>query len=295
VFGGLGFRAVAPDMRGYGRSTVYERHGDYAQEKIVGDMLELLDSLGADKAVWVGHDWGSPTVWSLAAHHADRCHGVANLCVPYFPANAPGPFELIDRDIYPADEYPAGQWDYQLNYLENFEQAQRLMEANVSNTLKLLFRKGDPAGRGKPAPTALVRKHGWFGGLEEAPDVPLDEDIVSEADLRDYASELQRNGFFGPNSYYMNHETNAEYASRAPDGGVLSLPVLFLAAEYDWVCETVDSRLAEPMRAHCRNLTERVVRSGHWMAQEKPVDVNAALAGWIATALPEVWPQPPLD
>ena len=62
----LGFRAIAPDMRGYGRSGVYSRHEDYAQEHIVRDILELLQSLGREKAVWVGHDWGSPVAWNLA-------------------------------------------------------------------------------------------------------------------------------------------------------------------------------------------------------------------------------------
>src|SRR5437763_16921675 len=61
VFGALGFRAVAPDLRGYGRSSIYERHEDYRLELAVADMLELLDALGAEKAVWVGHDWGAPS------------------------------------------------------------------------------------------------------------------------------------------------------------------------------------------------------------------------------------------
>jgi pimeloyl-ACP methyl ester carboxylesterase len=56
-FAALGFRAIAPDMRGYGRSTAHPRQEDYAQEHIVADMIELLDSLGQDKAIWVGHDW----------------------------------------------------------------------------------------------------------------------------------------------------------------------------------------------------------------------------------------------
>src|SRR5262249_8102738 len=85
-FAGLGFRAIAPDMRGYGRSSLHQRHEDYRLEAIVADMLELLQSLGADKAVWVGHDWGSPVVWSLASHHPNRCYAVANLCVPYIAA-----------------------------------------------------------------------------------------------------------------------------------------------------------------------------------------------------------------
>ena len=72
----LGFRAIAPDMRGYGRSSIYTRSSDYAQELIVHDMIELLDSLRRERAVWVGHDWGSPVVWNLASHHPERCEGL---------------------------------------------------------------------------------------------------------------------------------------------------------------------------------------------------------------------------
>ena len=60
VFAALGFLAIAPDMRGYGRSSVYQRHEDYALEQTVIDMIELLNALGRERAVWVGHDWGSP-------------------------------------------------------------------------------------------------------------------------------------------------------------------------------------------------------------------------------------------
>ena len=72
-------------------------------------------------------------------------------------------------------------------------------------------------------------------------------------------------------------------------GGRLDLPVLFLHGAYDYTCETVVSRLAEPMRQDCHNLSEAIIQSGHWMAQEKPVDVNAAIAKWLATRLPEIW------
>ena len=115
-FAGLGFRAVAPDMRGYGRSSVYSRHEDYALEHTVEDMVELLDALGREKALWVGHDWGSPVVWSLASHRPERCFGVANLCVPYFAKGfAPDILvPLVDRSVYPFPQYPAGQWEYQL-------------------------------------------------------------------------------------------------------------------------------------------------------------------------------------
>jgi pimeloyl-ACP methyl ester carboxylesterase len=77
---------------------------------------------------------------------------------------------------------------------------------------------------------------------------------------------------------YVNHAANAEYAARALRNGQLGMPVLFLHARYDFICETVTSRLADPMRALCSDLTEVVVDSGHWMAQECPQPVNAALA-----------------
>jgi pimeloyl-ACP methyl ester carboxylesterase len=291
VFGGLGFRAIAPDMRGYGRSSQYARHEDYALEHIVGDMNGLLDHLGAEKAVWVGHDWGAPVVWSIAQHFPQRCHGVANLCVPYQPEGfgAETCIPLSDREVYPEDRYPAAQWDYQLFYRENFAAAQAAFEADVRNTVRALFRVGGPKGKGKPAVTATIRADGgWFGGAGRAPDVPRDERVITQEDEDRYVEALSRNGFFGPDSWYMNAAANRDFARRAMDRWRLTMPVLFLHGAWDWVCATVDTRLADPMRAHCADLTEAVVESGHWMAQEKPDFVNAHLAKWLAAKLPGV-------
>ncbi len=292
VFAALGFRCIAPDMRGYGRSGIYPHHDDYAVENSVQDLLDLLASLGRDKAIWVGHDWGSPVVWGLASHYPDRCIAVANLCVPYIPDGF-GPetiIPLVDRNVYPEAEYPAGQWDYQLFYRTSFDKAVAAFEADIPATVKALFRKGSAAGKGKPSRTAIVcRDGGWFGGAGRAPDVPRDEDVLTEADLAAYTASLQRNGFFGPDSWYMNADRNMAYAASAVDGGRLSMPVLFLHGAYDYTCETIDSRLAEPMRASCNDLTEVVVASGHWMAQEAPISVNAALARFLALKAPAAW------
>ncbi len=290
----LGFRAIAPDMRGYGRSTVYDKKTDYAQELIVRDMIDLLDSLGRQKAVWVGHDWGSPVVWNLASHHPDRCDAVANLCVPYYTLERGlhHTLALVDRNLYPESEFPFGQWDYMRYYEENFAEAIAPMDANVYKFVKLLFRKGNPEGEGQRAVTATARRnHGFLGGAN-VPDVPRDSDVVTEEDLSVYVSSLERNGFFGPSAWYTNHPANAAYAKSARNDAYLDMPVLFLAAQYDYVCECTHSRLAEPMRTFCRKLTESTIRSGHWMAQEKPAEVNAAIVKWLATSVPTVWPRP---
>lgn len=289
----LGFRAIAPDMRGYGRSTVYDRHEDYALEAIVGDMIGLADALGIEKAVWVGHDWGSPAVWSVASHHPERCHAAANLCVPYgtLEQGLDACLHLIDRETYPEDEFPFGQWEYQRFYEESFAAAIAPFDANPYAAVKALFRKGAPGFDRRKWRTAHVRKDGgWFGGLVEAPDLPRDDDVVGEAELRVYAEALARNGMFGPASWYMNHQANAAFALKARNDGQLDMPVLFLAAAYDYTCDCITSALPEPMRDLCSNLTEQVVESGHWMAQERPVEVNAALARWIATNAPQAWP-----
>lgn len=297
VLGGLGFRALAPDLRGHGGSTVYDRHEDYTMERHVGDLLALLDSLGRERAVWVGHDWGAPVIWSLVSHHPERTLGTANVCVPYAALNEglDTAIALVDRTVYPEDRYPAGQWDYQLYYQENFERARQVFEADVANTIKALFRKWSPEDRGKPAITAAIRAGGgWFDGADSAPEVPRDDDVISAGDLAAYVEALEKTGFFGSCSFYMNHAANAAYAKSAANDGVLDLPVLFLTAAYDYVCECVDSRLPEPMRELCPQLTEYTIRSGHWMAQEKPTDVNNALVSWLATTVPEAWRSPPL-
>jgi pimeloyl-ACP methyl ester carboxylesterase len=294
TFASLGFHTIAPDMRGYGRSSVYAHHEDYAIENTVADMLELLDTLGREKAIWVGHDWGSPVVWSLASHHPERCFGVANLCVPYVP-NGFSPrnlIPLVDRKIYPEAQFPAGQWEYMLFYQEAFDTARKGFEHDIKASVKAMFRAGSPDGKGQPAITAHVRNNkGWFGPLPGAPDLPRDASVLSEEDFHRYASALERSGFFGPDSWYMNADRNAAYATGAKNGGRIAMPALFLHAAYDYVCATVDTRLPEPMREFCMDLTEATVRSGHWMAQEQPVVVNAALARWLAAKFPELWPK----
>ena len=283
-FAAMGFRAVAPDMRGYGYSSIYHNHSDYCQQEIVFDMLELLESLQAQKAIWVGHDWGAPVAWNIARHHPEKCVGVASLCIPYATLEQGLDFmiSLVNRDVYPIDEFPAGQWEYMRFYEENFADATKPMDANPRNMLQAMFRKGSADGMGTPSGTAMVRRDGgWFGGLDEAPVVPRDDDVISEAELDIFSQALSRNGLFGPNSWYMNHEANAKYHQRPNNSDHLAMPALFLAGHFDYTCESITSRLTEPMRQKCKNLTEATIDSGHWMAQEKPQAVNRELARWI--------------
>lgn len=282
-FASAGYRCIAPDMRGYGGSSIPKEKTAYAVPEMVQDMAELHDALGGAPAIWIGHDWGSPVTWGVASHHAARCRGVASLCVPYQPKGfvLPTLVPLIDREIYPEAEYPVGQWDYWLFYRENFERASKDFDDNAAGTLMFMFRSGAPHVLGKPAGTSRTRrKGGWFGGGPAKP-MKREEGLMSQADFDRILATFEKNGFRGPDAWYVNDELNGAFAESAPNDGRLDMPVLFLHAAWDQTCETVKSRLADPMRASCTNLTERTMDAGHFLMLEKAEETNRHIDEWL--------------
>ena len=145
-----GWHCVAPDMRGYGGSSAPTNSKAYALKEIVNDMVELHDYLGGRPAIWVGHDWGSPVAGALAAHHGARSRGVVLMSVPYFPTGfaLPTLLPLVDRQLYPADQYPDGQWDY-FRFYEFTSSRRSPTSTRTSRRRSRLF-----IGRGTPRPRA---------------------------------------------------------------------------------------------------------------------------------------------
>jgi pimeloyl-ACP methyl ester carboxylesterase len=288
-FAARGWRCVAPDMRGYGGSSVPTDPAAYALRETVQDMVELHDALGGEPAVWVGHDWGAPVVWNLAAYHPGRCRAVASLCVPYARQGfgLATLLPLVDRELYPADQFPYGQWDYWQFYQEEFDQATADFEADVAATMALFFRRGRPETVGRPARSAQIRANGgWFGAAHRAPLRPRDETMLSAEDFAALVKAFTGTGFRGACSWYMNDDANLAYAAAAPGDGKLRMPVLFVHAAWDGTCDTAHTRLADPMRADCPDLTEVVIDSGHDVLLERPDAVNAALESWLAGQTP---------
>lgn len=288
----LGYRVIAPDMRGYGRSTIHQNHSDYCQKEIVKDMLELHLSFKKEKAIWIGHDWGSVVVWNMGLHHQDNVEALGSLCVPFGWGGHPDSYlDHIDRTLYPEDKYPYGQWDYMYFYYENFDLACKQMAEDPHKMIKLNFTKPSEefkgcfnAGIGAKSMTASIRsnggwfKHYGFDGLNSIPDVPVDKDLISEKEAATYGNFLEKNGFFGPNSWYVNGQLNDQFAKELQQFTTIDCPVLFIQATYDSV-------LTRNFNTHnkmvCTNLTEREVDSGHWMAREKPNETNQIIKKWL--------------
>jgi pimeloyl-ACP methyl ester carboxylesterase len=152
AFTSEGWRCIAPDMRGYGGSSAPSDSDAYALSEIVGDMVELHDHLGAQPAIWVGHDLGCPVTGALAAHHAERARGIVLISVPYLPGGfaLPNLIGLVDRDLYPDDQFPDGQWDYYRFYQTRFDQTVSDFDADIRAALAAIYRHGDPRSTGLP-------------------------------------------------------------------------------------------------------------------------------------------------
>ena len=93
-------------------------------------------------------------------------------------------------------------------------------------------------------------------------------------------SVLSGNWFQGPNAWYLNDASNSAFAAETPEFEQIKLPVLFLHALHDTVCDTVGSELAAPMRADCVNLFETTIKAGHALMLEEPDLVNATIQNW---------------
>ena len=279
-----GWRCVAPDMRGYGGSSAPAANAAYTNEQVVMDMAELHDHLGGKLAIWIGHDWGSVVAASLVAHEPGRSRGVALISVPYFPdANAlPTLVPLVDRTIYPAEQYPDGQWDYYRFYNTHFEAAVADLDADKASSLASIYRQGDPASVGKPSPNASVtRKGGRFGAAHRAPPTKPDPALWPPADFAALVTSFESKGFRPPCAWYLNDDANIAYARRAPSGGRLSLPVLFVNGDYDQSNTVTGNRSADPMRAACADLTVTSLPGAHWLPLERKAELTQAIRTWL--------------
>ncbi|PNS14318.1 hypothetical protein CAC42_6831 [Sphaceloma murrayae] len=285
-FSSLGYRVVAPDMRGYGKSSGPKVKEAYALSVLVPELISLLHHLGASRAIWVSHDWGSGVTNSLAAHYPEACLGIVNLSVAYRTVELGLAHELTltNRAIYPEETYPNGQWDYQVFYEQSPDLAARQLETAVEKTAKLFYIPPDPASWGKPSSTATtVADGGLFKGNPDAmPDVPLSATMLDESLYSALVQSHRTHGGFGPTAYYLNHAENEIYAKEEKNGGVLEFPFLYIDAKYDAVCSTTTTpKMGEVQREFVKDLTVVTVESGHWSMLQTPREVNEAIEKWL--------------
>lgn len=284
---GSEYRVVAPDMRGYGDSSAPKDKSAYSLETLVSELVDFAAQLNIKKAVWIGHDWGVGVVNALAAHHPDLFLGLVDIAVPYRTIELGLDYliTLINRSIYPEDEYPYGQFDYMKYYELHPAESIAAHETAAANMTKVMYTAPDPSTHGKPSAgtASLIRDGGWFRGHPEAvPDVPLEYTFLDASLHASLLQSHETHGFFPPTAYYLNHSANAEYARSEVNGGVLEFPVLYIDPKFDAICSpSTTPKMAESQRGAVKDLTYETLEAGHWAMLEKPGEVNKVLETWL--------------
>jgi len=276
AFAADGWRCVAPDLRGFGGSSAPAANDAYTIEEVVSDMAELHDHMGGEPALWVGHDWGCVVAGALAAHQAQRSRGVVLISLAYQPDGhaLQTIVPLVDRTIYPAEQYPDGQWDYYHYYTTHFESSVADLDADKASSLASIFQPGDPAAVGTVAPLAVVTRNGGrFGAAHRAPATKPNKDLWPQADFDVLVRTFEAHGFRPSCAWYVNDDANVAFARNAPNEGRLSQPVLFVNGDFDQVCTVVGNRQGDPMREACTDLTVVSLPSGHWLPLERKAEL----------------------
>jgi pimeloyl-ACP methyl ester carboxylesterase len=268
---GAGFHAVAPDQRGYGGTTAPDAIGKYTLLDLVGDVVGLIDALGAAKAIVVGHDWGAPVAWHTALLRPDKVAGVAGLSVPFTPRMPASPMAGW-REAF-------GDRFYQV-YFQEPGVAERELEADVPRTMRLIL-GGVGGGRGWRGRGAGVLPEGG-GFLDAMGDVDGLPDWLTQDDLDFYVAEFERTGFTGGLNWYRNNYRNWELLA-AFQGAVVRPPALYVAGTRDLVVGFPGmDRVMANLPKFEPDLRDSVMLEGcgHWTQQERPDEVNERLVAF---------------
>jgi pimeloyl-ACP methyl ester carboxylesterase len=269
-----GFHAVAPDMRGYGRTDAPETIEQYTLLHLVGDIVGLVEALGANEAVIAGHDWGAPVAWHAALFRPDVFRGVIALSVPHRPRSPVLPTTVMPK----TDD---AQF-YQL-YFQAAGIAEAEFERDPRRTLRaiLVSLSGEALPARTDTPVGMVPRSGGFL-TANADQLPLPTWLTA-ADLEFYVAEFARTGFRGGLNWYRNIDRNWELLA-AFKGAMVQVPALYIAGDRDLV---VGFRGMDQLIANLKNLVPKLRGSlmlpgcGHWTQQERAADVNAAMRDFI--------------
>jgi pimeloyl-ACP methyl ester carboxylesterase len=263
-----GFHVVAPDMRGFGRTSAPADVNAYSIFDHVGDMVALVASLQEKQAVIVGHDWGAPVAWHAAMFRPDVFTAVAGLSVP-------PPFRGRGRPLDTLRE--SGITNFYWQYFQPPGVAEAEFERDINLTMRTLLGRGFS----DPAASLFVEDGKGFLGNPDA-DRPL-PGWLSEADLSYFSETYRKSGFRGGLNWYRNIDRNWELT--APwQGAQIHQPSLFIAGSKDSVITgLIGAKRVADMERVLPNLKQKLIidGAGHWVQQERPDEVNAALIAFL--------------
>ena len=274
-----GYKAVALDMRGYGRTESPPSIEAYNISDLVGDVVQAVSVLGESDAVIVGHDWGAPVAWYSALIRPDVFRAVVSLSVPYLaPTVLPSGMDLNE-----VMRISAGDQDYYRLYFQEPGVAELELEADIHKFMLgfLYTLSGNIVTEG-------IHSKGWAGYFPKGETV-LEQLVfpetlpswLSQDDLKFYVDQFDKTGFRGGLNWYRN--IKHMMSSLAPHvGKSLDQPALYLYGEHDLIAgNTVEA--IEALPSNLKNLKglHRFSGAGHWLQQERAEDVSEKIIEFL--------------
>ncbi|ART67872.1 epoxide hydrolase [Mycobacterium dioxanotrophicus] len=251
-----GYHVLAPDQRGYGGSSRPAAIEDYDIVALTSDIAGLLDDVEAERAVLIGHDWGSPVMTNFALFHPDRVRAVVAMSVPPVP-RAPAPPTQIWRKMI-------GDNFFYILYFQEPGVADAELAVDPRESMRRLITL-----EGISAPPDVLR---------DRPLPPL-PDWVTAGEFEHYIEAFTETGFTGPLNWYRNFDRNWELTEHTP-ASTITAPTLFVAGTADPVLGfTPRDRVRDVVTGDYREVL--IEGAGHWLQQERPDEINAVLLEFL--------------
>ena len=262
-----GFRAIAPDMRGYGQTDGPSGVDAYRMSELIGDLIGLLDALELQRAVFVGHDMGAIVLWHMAMLTPERMHKLLILNIPHIPRYSVDPVRLM-RDRL-GDDF------YIVNFQDS-DEADRAFNKDPGHFIDVMMRKNQihRAQFEQLPPQMKVLSLLKAMARSESSGDPL----LTAMERAYYVDAFSRSGFTNPINWYRNWTRNWEALEGVDQ--TIDIPTLFIGAVDDVV---IAPEQIEAMRPWVTNLKIAMLEPcGHWTQQERPNDVNRLMLEWLA-------------
>ena len=267
-----GYRAIAPDMRGYGGTEKPQEVGAYSIQHLTGDIDNLLATMDIERAIVVGHDWGAMLTWQMALLSPQRMAGLVALNIPHIPRPPINPITYMRLKL--------GKDFYIVNFQDSDEADRRFAE-DPAKFIDMMMRRrqvamheGDTGKRRKRRPLSLL--------AELDREEPRGVALLDDEELRYYADAFAAGGFTGPINWYRNWKHNWK-STRGIDQ-TIRIPALFVGASDDRI---ISQKQIDAMRPYVPDLEIHMIENcGHWTQQEQPEELNRILLDWLGSHYP---------
>lgn len=267
-----GYHAVAPDMRGYGKSDKPDAVEAYDIKQVTADIAGIVDALGEESAILIGHDWGSIVTWNSMLLYPEKFSALVSMSVPYSGRGGQSPVDGMRASM--------GDNFFYILYFQEWNVAEREFDADPRGILSRLYASPDTP-REPPAITDPKRSAGgWIPRLGAPTELP---EWLTDEDLDYYVEEFSEAGFRGGINYYRNMHRNWEITPELSDAKIHQ-PVIFIAGEKDSVIRGAnEAQLQARMKSAVPGLqgVHLIPDTGHWVQQEQSEKTNELVLDFL--------------